>query len=47
MALKELAGIYEKGVKKQKNEKIKDLLGSDFADSLVNIGSENQQQKLS
>ena len=46
MALKELSGVYEKGVKNQ-NKKVKGLLGSDFANFLVNIGSKYGQKRLS
>ena len=48
MALQKLPGIYEKGVKRIKNKKLKKKKkDSDVEHSLVNMGSEYSLSKLS
>ena len=46
MALNELPNLYEKGTNKIKDKKIKKLLQSDLANSLVDTGAEYSRQKL-
>ena len=46
MALNELPNLYEKGTSKIKNKKIKELLQSDLANSLVDMGAEYSRKKL-
>ena len=46
MVLQELPGVYDKGVKRIKNKKLKKTLDSDIGHSLVNMGSEYGQSKL-
>ena len=46
MALNELPNLYEKGTNKIKEIKIKKLLQSDLANSLVDTGAEYSRQKL-
>ena len=46
MALNELPNLYNKGTNKIKNKKIKKLLQSDLANTLVDMGTEYGQQKL-
>ena len=46
MVLQELPGVYDKGVKRIKNKKLKKTLDSDIGHLLVNMGSEYGQSKL-
>ena len=46
MALNELLNLYNKGTSEIKNKKIKKLLQSDLANTLVDIGTEYGRQKL-
>ena len=46
MALNELPNLYNKGTSKIKNKKIKNLLQSDFANTLLDMGTEYGRQKL-
>ena len=47
MALQKLPGIYEKGVKRIKNKKLKKRKDYDVEHSLVNMGSEYSLSNLS
>ena len=46
MALNELPNLYNKGTSKIKNKKIKNLLQSDLANRLVDMGTEYGREKL-
>ena len=46
VVLNELPKLYRKGTSKIKNKKLKRILQSDVANSLVDIGAEYSQQKL-
>ena len=46
IVLKELPGVYNKGVKKIKDKKLKKKLDSEIGHSLVNKGSEYARSKL-
>ena len=46
MALNELPYLYNKGKSKIKNKKIKKILQSDLANTLMDMGTEYGRQKL-
>ena len=46
VVLNELPKLYRKGTSKIKNKKLKRILQSDVANSLVDIGAEYSEQKL-
>ena len=46
-AIKELPGVYSKLSGKVKNKKLKTILQSDFANSIVDIGAAYRYDKLS
>ena len=46
MGLDELPNLYGKGANKIKNKKIRKILQSDLANTLVEIGAEHGQQKF-
>ena len=47
IAIKELPGVYSKLSGKVKNKKLKTILQSDFANSIVDIGAAYRYDKLS